>query len=366
MVGFLVAAAEAVRSAQCQVLSANEYLAGSVGRFNPVARVTAPIALNAIRRLLGCDPQDDYENPDPPFTGGQCAGVSYQVFLSGRSGSGSTIGSANRTGQGPVGGVCFGPVNFGLTRVGVVFADGCQDAGGGISTTSPANQSSWAITSVVRLDGQPDDCGSPEPTYPPPINFNFNTDVTYEGDDGTEITVNVPFVFAPIKVDFNGDLRIPVDFSLGGFEFSGNVNLPDFNLTINPPRLPPGSGDDLSGQGGDDEGETTPPTAPDEKIIGVVVTATQIDSRRVSSYSSPGIPPIFVPRLGSIKFVYSIGSATFFSSDIDIKDRRTFIPCPFSQGADAVIASPNIGVSLVSTPIRGFPIATTADLQTPT
>lgn len=362
MAALPLAIATALVALRCQLISDDPYVLGSVSRVVPATRPAFLRALNATRRLIGCPPAGDPEEPDPPFTGGQCSGVLYRVSVAGPSTPPGGSGASIRNVVGPVGGMCFPAASGGNVRIGVVGADGCVTTGGGQGLTVPSVQGQWEIVNVERLDGNPDNCGSPPPIYPPPININTDIDITYEIDDGTEVTVNIPFTFAPITANFDGSLRIPVDFSLGGFEFSGNLNLPDFNLTINPPRVPPGSGEDLTGEGEDEPGETVPPAPPNEKIIGVVVNASQIDSRRVSSYSSPGITDIFVPRLGSIKFAYSIGIATFFSSDIDIKDRRTFIPCPFSQGADAVIASPNLGVNLTFTPIRGFPLATTNDV----
>jgi len=231
---------------------------------------------------------------------------------------------------------------------------------GGVACSFPDGQDSISSLSFERLDGQPE-CGDPDPVYPPPINFTTNIDVTYNIDDGTEVTVTIPFIFAPITANFNGTLRIPFTFDFGGFEFSGNINLPDFNLTINPPSIPPGSGDDLEPVGGDD-GDTIPPLPPEEKIIGVVVNSAIANPGRVSSVDFEAAPDIIIPRAASVKFAYSIGAATFWSSDIDVKTLRAFIPCPFSQGADAVVVTPYIGLTSTSVPIRGFPLATTGDL----
>lgn len=378
MTAFALGLATALVALRCELIRDDPYTLGAVSRVLPSTRPAFLRALNQTRRLIGCPTDGDVEEPNAGFTGGQCPGP-YIVTGTYTLGCGASAGETRNwttSGpiNGPISGVFAGGDNVWRVQGGTTTAP-IFGTGGGLSLINaprpgtacnqlpvPARAAQNVAITAASPQGFVDDCGSLDGPYPPPINITNDIDVTYI-DDGTEVTVNVPVTFMPITVNFDGTLRVPINVNLGGFEFSGDLNLPDFNLTINKPALPPGSGEDLSGQGEDGPGETTPPAPPGEKIIGIVVTATQIDQRRVSSYSSPGIPPIFVPRLGSIKFVYSIGTATFFSSDIDIKDRRTFIPCPFSQGADAVIASPNLGVDLSFVPIKGFPLATTNDIQ---
>lgn len=354
--------AAALIALRCQLISDDPYVLGSVSSVIPATRPAFLRALNETRRLIGCPPAGDPQEPAGAFSGGQCAGVGYTVNVAGTANPPGGSGMATRSGVGPVGGMCFQDAGFGNVSIGVQFVDGCQISGAGQALTVPSVQSSWQIVSITRDDGLPDDCGNPPGIYPPPTNVFQDVDVTYKIEGDTNVTVTIPFIFAPITANFDGTLRIPFNFDFGGFEFSGDINLPDFNVTINPPRVPPGSGEDLTGEGDDEPGGTVPPAPPGEKIIGIVVNATDIDSTVVSSYSGPYDRPILVPRLGSIKFAYSIGTSTFFSSDIDIKERRTFVPCPFSQGADDVVASAQPGIELTFTPIRGFPLATTNDI----
>ncbi len=357
--------ATALVALRCQLVSDDPYVLGSVSRVIPATRPAFLRALNETRRLIGCPPAGDPQPPPPDFTGGQCPGVNYLATASGTNAQGNSV-SAVRIGPGPVGGMCFGPLNqFGNTPVGITFADGCTFAGGGAGNTQPQRQNTWSVTGVSRVDGQPDDCGDPQPTYPPPINFNTNIDVTYNIDDGTEVTVNIPFVFAPITANFDGTLRIPLSFDLGGFTFNGNLSLPDFNLTINPPAVPPGSGENLDPVGEDEPGETVPPLPLEEKIIGVVVNSAIAQPGKVGAIDFGSAPDIIVPRAASVKFAYSIGAATFWSSDIDVKTLRAFVPCPFSQGADAAVVTPYIGLESTSVEIRGFPLATTNDVRQP-
>lgn len=388
MAGFLVAAAQAIQGLQCQLLDGNEAFVNSVGRFSGPLRSRALEGINATRRLLGCNPAEDPAPPPPPFEGGQClcsvylvrVNISYQSFTNDpvstfleRRVTGPFLGA---TVVNDPGSSTSRPLyTFTANNVSEFASTSptCRPEGTVTnrefrpSQTSPGTNPITVDSIVVTLISGPDDCGSPEPIYGPPAPRPIDIDITFEPDFGPEITVPVTFNFQPVEINFNGTFRIPFNFDFGGFEYSGNVNFnPTANVTINPPSVNPGDGQGTEDQGEDEPGETVPPKPPEQKIIGVVVTATDVDSTRVSQIFNPGMTPTYAPRLGSVKFVYSLGGATFFSSDFDIKDRRTFIECPFSQGADAAIASPQPGIQLTFTEIRGYALATVADVKTST
>jgi len=120
----------------------------------------------------------------------------------------------------------------------------------------------------VTVVSGPDNCGNIDPIYPPPTTININQDITYEVEN-TDVTVNIPFIFAPIVVDIDGSLRVPLTFSLGGFTLSGSFTLaPEFNLTINRPRMPSGEGQETEVFEPSPPDETVDPVPPEEKIIG--------------------------------------------------------------------------------------------------
>lgn len=354
MVLFVEAVKAAVRFTRCQLLNAEAFVAGGAGLLPSGSRNSLLDAVNRQRRLLGCT-GPDIEAPDPEFFGGQCPGVSYRVDYQNRTTAGD-FGSPNfRTGLGPFSGAT-------KTVTGVSASINLNFA-----NTSPQILSGPAaevllprILSVTRLDGLPDDCGSIDPIFPPPTNIDIDIDIDYDDDDGNPINITIPFIFAPIKVNFDGSLEIPFSFDFGGFTFDGSLDLsPEFDIDINIPPIGRGVGNDFTP--GPEEEEVDPEVGP-EKIIGLVVTATAIAPNGPTGISTANIPDLFVPRLGSVKFAYSLGAATFWSNDIDVKGRRVFIPCPFSQGADAAAASPVPGVSLSFIEIRGYPLATTRDI----
>jgi len=367
MATFLQGLNDAFRALDCAVLSGADYVFGSIDRLTGTVDPTASNVINALRRLRGCDPADDPEPPDPPFFGGQCPGVEYGVQGQRINEDGTVASSFNN----PCGNFRFGPITprtfvDGETRR--LGYDYSTSAGARLFaevwTSGPDSTSRVNITNITRCDGQPDDCGNVPTPSPPPTNINTNIDVTYNIEGDTEVTVNIPVIIAPFYFSPSGTFNFPFSFNLGGLEFTGNFTLdPEFNLTINlptPPEVGPDPVTDLPEGDPEDEVEIAPPG---EKIIGVAVSATIVGEQQLTTIATVGMPPILAPRAGSIKFAYSFGVATFWSDDIDVKTGRNFIPCPYSQGADAVVVSPAPGVAVQWVPITGPPLATVADLK---
>lgn len=192
----------AIRAAQnaiaCPVLAANDFILGSVGSFVPGLNQPALAAINALRGLYGCDPADDVQPPLPDFTGGQCSAL-YEFTTSGTaptSGGGGQCGAGvtnySVVGRlwGPIGTprrgtfFCTGPNGDASNWVVSAFGSGSQ--GQPNATPSDFNISlnaySAAISGMTRVDGMPDNCGDPDPVYPPPTTFNFNTNITYNNE----------------------------------------------------------------------------------------------------------------------------------------------------------------------------------------
>lgn len=367
MAGFLVEAAKAIQGLQCQLLGANEYIVGSVGRYAGPVRDRALDGINATRKLLGCDPAEDVPPLAGPFEGGQCAGVNYQINWSWSAGSfNSGPQQTQRT----------GPLSF--SRAGTGSED-CGPGGGTYNVftvidgtgSSPVSlaagcQATLNSLTATRLDGLPDDCGNPPPeTIPPPIDIDFDIDVTYQPDFGVEITAPITVNFKPTTNNFDGRVSFPFEFNLGGIDFNGSLSFdPEINVRINPPlRVPRGTGQPTDTLPPQTDPQPVEPAEFDRIIIGVAVQSTVNGEQQFTSITQTGQPSILAPRVGSIKFAYSIGIATFWSSDIDVKGANVFIPCPFSQGADAVVVSPAPGVAVTWQPVYGFPLATAEDVD---
>lgn len=384
MARFIDEAKTAIRAAACAVLSANEFVNGAIGTVAPSVRDAFNGAINGTRALIGCT-APPISPPPPPFSGGQCTGTVYSVagpfsFDSFRCSDGvfqsSTTGDLDDfvgvNFEGPVTAAfieAFGSLCRGFpTGVRAVITDrgGARTRTFQISSQNSTfyRQNFSLSASFVRVSGNPDVCGSVPPVYPPPINIEIDIDVDYDDDDGAPISVTIPVIFTPIVVNLDGSLEIPFSFDFGGFTFDGSLDLsPQLNVDINLPSLPRGTGSGTEGLPPGPPADDVPSEEGERKIVGLVVTASIEANGSITSINTDSIPTIFAPRLGSVRFAYSFGGATFWSNDIDIKGARVFIPCPFDQGADFSSASPIPGVSLNVVQIRGYPVATTDDIR---
>ena len=376
MVGFLRAVSDSVKAIQCQILSGAEYVYGSLGRIFTGQGEVAINRARALRRFAGCDPENDPVAPLPPFTGGQCP-VRYRGQVSWTIAT-DFVQTFDVVAWGPISGASARPSPTNPGNIDLVI--GSSGAAQGFCNNSfPPNDGpgQYPITSAstganprnvttggfTRCDGQADNCGDPPPVLPPPAPITINIDVTYNTEEGPEITVNIPFIFAPIVTDITGNFKIPFTFDFGGFEFSGDFEIaPKFEVTFNPPDAPRGTDSPITDLPAPDDEIPVELSTYKERVIGVVVQARLVGEQQLTTIGQTNIPQILAPRGGSIKFGYAIANRSFWSDDIDIKDLNTFIPCPFSQGADTVSASPAPGVVLNFVPVFGAPLATVADL----
>jgi len=378
---------KALKSLTCALLSGANNILGGVAEIFGDDPTVIENTTKALRRLGGCDPTGDPAPPPPPFAGGQCA-VLYNVSYTTENRASSVFGctpfdgATNTTtliGGSPV----LGPIGAPMEVLAPGGAGSSTDSnqefrlatGSGprlLSLGGAGNRAffsgcggSYRITNfaVSRVDGLPDDCGSVPPVFPPAGPINIDVDVTYNIDDGTEVNVTIPFIFTPIFTDITGNFRFPFKFDFGGIEFSGNVQLePNFNVTINPPPAPRGTDSPITDLPGPEDEIPVEPSTFEERVVGVVVQSALVGEQQLTTILTSDIPQILAPRCGSVKFGYAIAGRSFWSPDIDIKDLNCFIPCPFSQGADTVAASPAPGVVLNYVPIFGAPLATVADL----
>lgn len=340
---------------------------GSQISVGPVGVVNVPNALSA----LVCDEPPDRLPPlEPPFTGGQCVGRSYSVTIQSEVypfSDCSTFGPSTSVLGFP------GPIRGLVTRTVSPSGDLCTPAGNAIYLRhgpGPNNETLIAgagygatasILSVVPEDGLPDTCGDPPPVVPPPGDtYEFGDDVTYNIDDSTEITVPVTAVFAPIFVDLDGSLKIPVNIDVGGLEFNGTLEVaPNFNLEIKPTKIVAGPGrpDDTDPSGGQPQVEVPEDVEDFDAIVGVLVFSQfDGDENNASGYPSVGGPNFLVPRIASVQFAIKTGNSIGWTADQDVKNLESYVPCPAPQGAIAVRVTAEPGFTRRFTPVRGKPL----------
>jgi len=380
MAGFRPQLVSAVNDALCDIVStvenANEIYKNTFDliRQSPLQPSVAPFLFP----LFTCDRPFPQPAP-PPFTGGQCQNVAYDV----------TTVATLRTRDDPN----FSQPNTRTDRFtgiigGIQFVPGSNEQGVRLFYTPPSGVLTYfnvygtggtgyfdniAITNVVRVDGLPDNCGNPPPLpiNPPPPNGNVRErEITYDNSDGGTSTVNVTLIAGNAFINVNAEVIVPVTVNLeNNLTVTANLNVSTGGISFSPggnsgkPRYPDGG---CFGDGYDPtQPDETPPPSPEdpsedddtdneEVIVGALVTTTLMESGKPTQIFQSGNPDIFAPYLGFINFLIRVGDVegAGWTSDIPIKNRRQFIPCPWAGGAIAVDGTPLPGVEWVIIPIR--------------
>ena len=228
-----------------------------------------------VKAVMGtfCGPywaSQNYDAPTAasPFSGGQCQGVSYRIFITVISsggqvllGPGAPAENPNRSGMnswtGPIGGIRIKRRNDNPQRwTWAITANGVEIDG---TTSIPEEPRSASITSVVRTDGSADNCGSPDPvTVPGP---NPAPDNGEAADFDVDIDNNVILPDEVISTPF-GDFFLSelVEGILGTLTKGGGSDIDPRLLGNGNPQLDaPQSENGNDGQGGGDEDFGEPP-----------------------------------------------------------------------------------------------------------
>lgn len=395
-------------SVLCPLAQANSALAGSAANAFERAGVRGsqiPLIPNAIQAAVCPIPQ--FVPPNlPPFNGGQCP-TNYQITISysyenlllngqweprqANSVFGA-IGPVTPLGEERVELPTGSPCGSQATQVNYRFQVGqnqsplirnvfseynCGTFIGGVRNVAIDN------ISVVRVDGQPDNCGDPPPIPPPvippiglppvPINFDFAPDI-----NNPSLTVNASgtVIVSPVFINARGELNVPVSINLDVnnqgdiLPIEANVNISTGGFTINTGGSPNNRtpGDENCDPDATEPTEEPPPSPEDEGpaeqerpdegeevIVGVLVTVNSVTlTNRATVIGQDGNPDIYAPALGYVNFLCRTGSGPVggWLPDQPVKNRRCLIPCLWPYGAIEVRGTPLPGVSWTLTPIR--------------
>lgn len=195
--------------------------------------------------------------PQSPFTGGQCAALynlrgtyttvdGTEPFDAG-NGYGKITNYRTVTGDTPTRNIAA------FVDQGVGTADQRLNVRLYVGGEGSDRQLGTISFTPVRIDGLPDNCGSPPPVYPPTLppanNYTTNAPVTINNSPVTIPVTIIPTVFAPVNI-----FRPEINVNVGGVNV--NFDLGGVNFTINPPAgttpvLPP-----------NDTRPTKPPSTP--------------------------------------------------------------------------------------------------------
>lgn len=391
MVDYRSALENAIRAGACKLLSIpdaidnlldipeSDYnILGHLDNFTDSAR--------GFYRKLICpssadNPYDGLPDPSfPPPAGGQCPGVDYiveatakvafyrrgvdepeeyEAYYRSRPGPSSVVIM-----QGPLGDFVKPFQRTGGIRLygpPLVLNDGSSSGqtgfeaiGNSVNTTNRTGGNneiiSAVITSVTRIDGQPDVCE--EQITPPPF---INDPISYEGPEGDNVVVSPKISFNPVVISPSGKLTIPVNILLNNNNLDANFNLNTGDISFElgggdsdksdcclPPQLPeepPMEDDD-------------PPPPEEETIIqGVVVVCSLNSDLRATEVAQENIPDLYFPDLGSVVFRVKLGNSFFWLAPQKINLRRQFVICPWERGAVSVRVSQRSGVNISHKPV---------------
>ena len=306
--------------------------------------------------------------PEP----GQCPGVLYNVqwTLKRRD----RITCADLTDQ--VGGaVLEGPIrNFRLTVEDIAFCNFggtpflrfVADTGPGQvetllqSAAGNFRYPEFAIDSITRQDGLPDDCGDPvvppAPPRPPIVQPPSSPPIPWNDDQGNPMgDVIISPRVGPIYIDVDATLKVPVVVNINGpfldteISIPVSVSLPDYNVSFNfgggggtttdptapveptppqpvccdppLPRLEEGEDEDPE----DPPPEEDPPTA---VIVGAVIASQPGPGESRATELGLPKPDLFVPRVATFQWELDVDGTTAYSPETQVKSLSQYISAP--------------------------------------
>lgn len=235
----------------------------------------------------------------------------------------------------------------------------------------PGQFSNYRITSAVRTDGLPDNCGDPPPPTPTP-EPGYNSPlivVNYTDNSSNDISLNTRFTFLQPIVKIDGSIRVPLRIDVGdiGVNIRGDidVNTGDININFGNQNYNPSNEPNPDAYDSPDDIPDVPPDVPtpvvppspdnpndDTTTIlrACIVTVSSVGDEQSIIYQNAN-PDIFVPNLGYVQFLIAVNNRLAWTSDIPVKNTRHFIPCPWQGGALAVRGTPRVGVAWTISPV---------------
>lgn len=347
MSNFVESTKSAIQTGLCNYLS---FAGKGESWFNELSPVDLPSTGQFWDRVL-CDRNDGLPPTPPPFDGGQCPGALYRFFATRtrfdfEPSCDPQVTNPQLLAVGPVSGPFFREFDVPQPdRVGqewfMIDGNGNEMTFGTSSRDEACSSSTLTIDSVVREDGQPDDCGNQTPAPAPfptggettPINITY---VNNEGDNVTELgdlRIFAPVVIAPVNI------IAPIRVELPDLVFDGTIQLaPEFSIGLNPPTIDDSPGD-VDAPPPPEDPSTSPDTPSDEsnaELIGAVVTVSDADESLATQIFGGQGPDVFAPRLGTLAFRVRVAGATAWFGNYPVQNSTQFFPAP--RGAIAVDA----------------------------
>lgn len=300
---------------------------------------------------------------EPPFSGGQCSGVLYRMRIEyyrvDTSDGSDSYGMREYVVRGPIRGWEIRGWSSAGSSLWLLHSDsdGNPDDTRVAQTADPnVIYEQVRIFQIERIDGLPDNCGDPPPELPPgtdpptdprPTLPDIDVDLPGIGPVSVPIIPVVGVVYA----DVDGSIKVPVTIQLNSPLLEVN---PTFNFAVNlsdpaadpEPIDPPPVNDDDRPEPPDCpeppecEEEPEEEEEPDEdeqaakgrEITGAVVLSVRNfpgAGRQTELWQGDELPPLFVPYLATVTFIYERPDGEFiFSGDIPVKRTMQVVPAP--------------------------------------
>lgn len=297
-----------------------------------------------------CKPYYDENGIEPPsggptFQGGQCVGVVYNVFYRVYSSvNGWAVGAVS--GYGPIRGLSFSPSHPGYSGVYLDAheSDGSSPAQFFASYVQDENIPSVAIVNVVRLDGQPDDCGNPPSPFSPSSNAPpASYGVPFLGQDSKGRPAPIT-IFAP-SLNPDGSLSIPVNIDGTPADLGNPSPLPGGGKPEDNAPVEPGDAKEPSPEDG---GKVCFDAVEGKELVGVSWTLTVPEAFG----EIPGsLVPVYPRVIGNIRLILGACDTVLgvVQDQVQIRTAKGSLFRPFggTQVAGAIINTlPGVGVSL--------------------
>lgn len=321
------------------------------------------LAANRLNALVCNRPTDEIELPPPPFEGGQCPGVLYRIITSRDVGANGQPVSSER-------GPAPGPFSIDRTQ-GAAPPEGCgsgQSSGPIWGTLVAGDGQLFGLgdqcqnapatplkLDLIRADGQPDECGDPDPELPPPGPIHAPVTVVY--GDNNEFNLTIPVIFGVAYVSIDGSVEIPITIEdldlVGELALNGEFEI---NLDFGGNR-PLNTGDDGPDGEPDPDGGDPEDEAEEElgNIIGVFVVVTSLPTERATFIPQSRGPSIIAPRAASVKFKMSANDRSGWTEDFPVKNSNAWIPVPGRLLAEDVQVTPDFGATVAFAVVRETP-----------
>jgi hypothetical protein len=269
--------------------------------------------------------------PPAGFEPGQCNGVRYRVNWSRITPAGTPVQQTLDSLWGPIEGIERRVLSNGRIQHRIfsrgVWPLAIQPPGTPFTLLDepPPGSTEVKIDSLVRPDGQPDDCGAPVPQGGP----TGTADITYVDNSQTTNNITINISTGDPVADPDGGFSIPFGFAVGNLNLDANFDVSIDELAFN-----------FGGEAGAeaccptvdvnpedaDEDDPPPPTS-DKRLWGIkVLSDVNLAESTATVIGDLDNPDLHLPDLGLVRFAIEFGGQRGWTSGVRLQTVSQFVP----------------------------------------